>query len=56
MDLQDVKIFNLFEFLDNIDEWDRFSVFYDSGDATGNEVYSFMGRVREKNNDRMVIH
>ena len=55
MDLQDVKIFNLFEFLHNLNERDHFSVFYDPGDEPGKEVYSFMGSVREKNNDRMLI-
>lgn len=53
---QDVQTFNLFEFLGDLDIWDEFSVFYDPGDEPGKKVYSFMGRVREKNDEQMVIN
>ena len=53
---QGVQTFNLFEFLGDLDIWDKFSVFYNPGDEPGKEVYSFMGRVREKNDEQMVIN
>jgi len=53
---QDVQTFNLFEFLDNLDIWDRFDVMYDPGDQPGREVYKFTGSVREKNEDQMMIN
>jgi len=50
------QAFNLFEFLDGLDIWDKFSVSYNPGDEPGKEFYNFTGSVRERTENQMTIN
>jgi len=51
-----VEAFDIYDLFADLELEKRFSVFYDPGKHAGEEVYSFQGSVREKNDQELEIN